>query len=167
MCGRFDGHALTLFFPSPPKSGGGTGLQNLLRGTKVIMTGRQPLHLLLLLDKEFTGSMSLQNACEGVGINAEVIEQRGIYIEANFTAHVYMAISGRTRNIEEDLSILIGQKYGDDADPTKDGIRNYLHSRGLELESMIEDTELRDLELAFQGLSRALHRIEENLGEIH
>jgi hypothetical protein len=168
MCSKFDGRTLTLFFPSPPKSGG-TGLRNLVKGAKLVMTGRQPLYALLLLDREFIGTPRLQDVCLEFGIRVDVMEDNESFTEADFVAgnqraHVYMAISGTTRNIEEDVSTLIKEVRGDIVEGSKDEIRSYLNHHDMSLESLIEEANLGDLERAFVGLTRALHRIESTLG---
>jgi hypothetical protein len=166
MSSKFDGHALALFFPAPPSSVR-TGLQSMLEGAKVIMTSQRPLHILLLLDKDSMGSSSIHAACSEYGINIEVTEETTSFVEADFTAgslraHVYFAISG-TRNIEEELSALIREVYGCEIAPTKNAIREYLSSQGMNYESLIDGAAVNDLEHALVGLSRALRRIEVNL----
>jgi tRNA A37 threonylcarbamoyltransferase TsaD len=77
-------------------------------------------------------------------------------------ARVYMAISGGTTNIEEDIACLITELFGEKLDPSKAEIRRFLKEKGLRIEDLIKQATKEQLKRCFLGVTEAIEQLEQS-----
>jgi len=129
---------------------------------------------LFIIDREHFGENPTNDIIEKLkrlGIVIGSIKELNIgafYILCKDGPHelgVYIAISGKTKYIEEDLATLIKLEYNSDVDPTKSDIIGFLRSKGLKDKELIRNATKTNLRNAFPNLSSALMKIEKNNSE--
>jgi hypothetical protein len=77
-------------------------------------------------------------------------------------ARVYIAISGGTTNIEEDIACLITELFGEKLDPSKAEIRRFLKEKRLRIEDLIKQATKEQLKRCFLGLTEAIEQLEQS-----
>jgi hypothetical protein len=176
---KFNGKEKQLFLPTlsfphtrtRENASPGTGVKASLSGLKVSMEKYGFTEAIIILDREHLVGINSQNylekAATEVGAELRVKHSSKHCYHCYFKtggkqARVYIAISGGTTNIEEDIACLITELFGEKLDPSKAEIRRFLKEKRLRIEDLIKQATKEQLKRCFLGLTEAIEQLEQS-----
>jgi len=168
---RYNGKDKVLYFPkSPFKSLKKTGLSCL----DILRLEKEKLNivkkcgkLLVLVDKEHVSNVEdIAKKLESLEVfedfkmenNEDIVKIIGNLGNREIIIHI--VIFGKEKCIEEDVSELIKLEFGENINPDKNAIKDFLKSKGLKRKDLIENAKIENLEIAFNPLIRVIKFLE-------
>jgi len=164
ICEKYD-HERVLAYPKLPAIGGKTGLAVIDSAVGIFEHIHGEIVVLLLIDKEHVkdidtfekellvhGFRVLEKKPCSSGYCVMFIVSRGPK-----QGLIILAIQGKDKNLEENLSDLIYLRYREKVEPEKQALREWLRVQGrTSLKKLIEETNIETIEKAFPALTDAL-----------
>ena len=75
-------------------------------------------------------------------------------------ATLYIVVLGFEKSVEENISHLIKEEYGETVPPEKQKIKQFLSQRKMKIEDLIKNSSEQTLNKAFNNLTRILRKID-------
>jgi len=73
---------------------------------------------------------------------------------------LYIIVLGFNKRVEENISRLIKEEYGEDIPPEKQKIRDFLHRKNMRIEDLIKNSSEKALNNAFSNLMKLLRKLD-------
>ncbi len=125
-----------------------------------------------LCDKEHFGRIDgwenrIMDELKIYGINAVIGESDDEYAKfylefGGKRAVIWAALVGIEKKLEENLVKLIKMQYEKKIEPTKDALRNFLKKRGIDVETLIEESAMDNLRESFPSVFTVFEKIHDD-----
>lgn len=164
ICEKYD-HERVLTYPKLPATGGKTGLAVIDSAVGIFEHIHGEIVVLLLIDKEHLKDINTFEK-ELLVHGFRVLEKKPcssgycvmfIVSRGPKQGLIILAIQGKDKNLEENLSDLIYLRFREKVEPEKQALRKWLREQGrTSLKKLIEETNIETIEKAFPALTDAL-----------
>ena len=164
ICEKYD-HERVLAYPKLPARGGKTGLAVIDSAVGIFEHIHGEIVVLLLIDKEHVKDINTFER-ELLAHGFRVLEKKpcssGCCVMFKVSRGpkqglIILAIQGKDKNLEENLSDLVYLRFREKVEPEKQALRKWLREQGrASLKKLIEETDIETIEKAFPALTDAL-----------
>lgn len=164
ICEKYD-HERVLAYPKLPAIGDKTGLAVIDSAVGIFEHIHGEIVVLLLIDKEHVKDINTFEK-ELLVHGFRVLEKKPcssrycvmfIVSRGPKQGLIILAIQGKDKNLEENLSDLIYLRFREKVEPEKQALRKWLREQGrTSLKKLIEETNIETIEKAFPALTDAL-----------
>jgi hypothetical protein len=145
-----------------------TGLSAAFKSiAKIAELVSSPSRYIIVIDREHVDENNLRGFAGEYGFELQSLGKLNEFAyllevkRSGRVADIYIAVSGFEKSIEENISKLIEERYGEKVEPSKGAIKSWLKGKNLRDKDLIEGASKEALERSFPGIVAVIRRFIE------